>query len=214
MSKQPTRGHISVKGEVYVAFREACHSSNLSMGKVLDGLINSALDCDEDFFVPIREPAHEGFEITMVDLPPGFAVDDIGEKRPIDKPTVAPEQVLAEFFHAFNKSPAQEAEPDLLIDKPEFPKADIERFDRLTKNPYADDSTELESFTAKVTYAEAVAESVVKETQAPGLFSEEGLRQAEAEPNVAPAPRSARGSSPPVNADDIPSFIDPTFGRK
>jgi hypothetical protein len=56
MSKKTGQGHISVKGPIYWAFREACHGANLAMGSVLDKLIVSALDLDEDFWVPVRKP--------------------------------------------------------------------------------------------------------------------------------------------------------------
>lgn len=176
MRKQPSRGHISVKGEVYKAFRAECHTRNLSMGRVMDDLIRAHLDLLEDFYVPVREPA-------------------------------SPEQILATFHHRFGMpGPVASILPNEIEPTPQGKPGSIFVLD---PDPYHVEVTRKEKV-----YADAVAESIIAETQAGGLFSPEGIKEAEENPAPVVKPRAAKGTKPVPNADDLPSCIDTTFGKK
>ena len=192
MSKQPTRGHISVKGAVYWAFREACQESNLSMGAVLDDLIMAELD--QISFGRADLSMDHG---TMQKVYENVMDRELAKLKEV--PTLGvttPEQILAEFHHTFSV--------------PNPPKS----FCCIEENMGKGTEADLETFPTKDEAFAAVDPYHVEVTRKPppALFSEEGLRRAAIAPQVK-TPRSARGTGP-VSADDVPSCIDPTFGKK
>jgi hypothetical protein len=193
MTKQPTRGHISIKGPTYWAFREACKDANVTMGRLLDKLIMAELD-----------------QIS-------FTVDE-------PKPTLGvttPEQLLAVFHHTFSipapltsyccigeEGTGTGDESDL----EKYPTED-EAFARV--DPYHVEVTrkeppEMIDLRIERLETENYDYRVPQET---GLFSEEGIKQALAEPKAASAPRKAEGTKPPA-FHEIKSCIDPTWSKK
>ena len=106
-------------------------------------------------------------------------------------PGVIPEQLIALFQHTFGEPKEEPKELcELMADRWE---------------------SENQDHRVPV-YAEAVAESITGELSKPGLFSAEGLKAAVPSPRR--EQRTARGTEPTINADDLPSCIDTTFGKK
>lgn len=104
MTKQPTRGHISVKGTTYLAFRDACEPSNRTMGRVLDGLILAALDDDQvetAYWTKWRADRLEAIKTkTWERAQAKKKADHCYHPAPV-KQTMRPEEILAGFHHMF-----------------------------------------------------------------------------------------------------------------
>lgn len=172
MTTQPTRGHISVKGPTYAAFRDACEPLNIRMGRILDELI---VDLLED---PKALAAETQYFAEVMD-------DKLRRRKKKVKWGRAPQNMdHGTMNRLYGK----------IMDR------ELAKLDKPVPKP-----------------AE-VREAVLKMTRpyhTGGLFSEQGLADAEVEVKAAKTKpkREARGSEPPA-FHDIPSCIDPTFGKK
>ena len=192
MTKQPTRGHISVKGPTYLAFREACEPANRTMGRVLDELIVATLDDDQvetAHWAKWRADRLEAIKTKTWDRAQAKKKADEcryreREYEPGNPLGVVPEQVIASFYHTFGKP---------------------------TADPYHVEVTPKRTFNPP-------NKGGIFPTQPlkpAGLFSEQGIADAELEAKTAKAEpkRKAKGTEPPP-FHEIKSCIDPTFGKK
>jgi hypothetical protein len=213
MRKQPSRGHISVKGPTYSEFRRVCQSRNVGMGPTMDALIVAELDrLDLDQVTP---PGHvlgvsvEQFlavfhhEFSVPNPPDSFCVIGEGGKAHGMQGTAADVETSPTKEEAFSDLDMPEIRSEVWDDGGDF-------------RVYLVDKEQVdETYHVKVepeVYPKAVVESIVGELSKPGLFSPEALEAAVPSPQR--EHRAARGTKPVLNADDLPSCIDTTFGKR
>ena len=226
MSRNRTSGHISVKGETYWAFKAACEAANSKMGPVLDELILATLDGDlteetayweklnSERLEEIKTRSHRYQKKAKAKkVEETFELEVSQEQRSIDPPQLfTPEHVLASFYHRFGMpGPVASILPNEVEPTPQVEPGSIFLI------PEKDDPYHVE-VKPRIPKPERLEyKPPIQGTGASfGLFSEEGLKMAEAAPKNDPVTPRAHGSraEKTISLSEAKSCIDPTWGKK
>jgi len=243
MSKQPTRGHISVKGPTYWSFKAACEEANVTMGCRLGELIVALLD----------DPKAAQFEVQFIRNEKMAKLEAKRERHraknispssakpfvPADQP-VSAKEISASMEHTFNipdlptsfcsiginGEPAGTRGTAADLGQYPTPEEAFAMASREPRKPPVDTPKEFRSIfidqippkmdepISKEVEVEPVEVKVANpELPEFGLFSEEGLEMARVAPKNDSVTPARRDEAVIPNADDLPSLIDTTFGR-